>query len=76
MKTIGITGGVGSGKSSILTYLEQNYNCIILKADEIANQLKLPGRECYQTIILLPLQKVFLSVTSVLVFLVLSARAT
>ena len=53
MKTIGITGGVGSGKSSILTYLEQNYNCIILKADEIANQLKLPGRECYQTIILL-----------------------
>ena len=32
MKTIGITGGVGAGKSLILEYLEKHYNCRVLLA--------------------------------------------
>ena len=30
MKTIGITGGVGAGKSAVLEYLADNYNCDII----------------------------------------------
>ncbi len=47
MKIIGITGGVGAGKSAILDYIEDNYNALILKADEVAHQLMEPGTACY-----------------------------
>ena len=30
MKTIGITGGVGAGKSAVLEYLADNYTVILL----------------------------------------------
>lgn len=58
MKTIGITGGVGTGKSQILSYLEKQYNCKVLKADEIAHRLKEIGEECYQPLILLLGEKI------------------
>ncbi|MCR5846843.1 MAG: dephospho-CoA kinase [Lachnospiraceae bacterium] len=48
---IGITGGVGSGKSLALEYLSEVYDCIIIKADDIGNEVKLKGRECYNEII-------------------------
>ena len=48
MKVIGITGGVGAGKSAILDYIEENYNARILKADEIAHDLMEPGRPCHE----------------------------
>lgn len=51
MKTIGITGGIGSGKSEILNYLKDSYCCIVLKADDIANELKEPDQECYLPIV-------------------------
>lgn len=51
MRTIGITGGVGSGKSSILDYLSAHYNCVIIKADELAGELKLPGKSCYDSLV-------------------------
>ena len=37
MITIGITGGVGCGKSKILEYIKENYNCRIITADDVAN---------------------------------------
>ncbi len=40
---IGITGGVGSGKSLVLEYLKENYPCRIYIADKIANDIKEPG---------------------------------
>lgn len=46
--TIGITGGVGSGKSKVLSFLEEHYSCKVLQADIIANELKKPGKECYE----------------------------
>lgn len=51
MKTIGITGGVGAGKSLILNYIKQKYNAKIYLADDIANRLKMPGEVCYQKLI-------------------------
>ncbi|MCQ2542584.1 MAG: dephospho-CoA kinase [Lachnospiraceae bacterium] len=48
---IGITGGVGTGKSKAMDYLEENYECLVIKADDIGNLVKLKGNECYQPII-------------------------
>ena len=48
---IGITGGIGSGKSFVLDYLKDKYNCLIIKADDIGNEVKLKGRECYGDIV-------------------------
>lgn len=53
MKIIGITGGVGAGKSLILKYLEEKYGAYVLYADRIANDLKEPGEECYNEIVAL-----------------------
>ena len=47
MLYIEITGGVGAGKSAILNYLKENYNCRILLADHIAHDLMEPSAACY-----------------------------
>ena len=46
MKVIGITGGVGAGKSEILSYIRERYNCRILLADEAAHKVKEKGQPC------------------------------
>ncbi|MBQ8816823.1 MAG: dephospho-CoA kinase [Lachnospiraceae bacterium] len=53
MKVIGITGGVGSGKSALLHAISEEYNCRILLADDIANFLKEPGQRCYEPLVYL-----------------------
>lgn len=53
MMTIGITGGVGAGKSQILSYIEEHYNCKVIRADEVAHLLEEPGHECYDRIVAL-----------------------
>lgn len=51
MKIIGITGGVGSGKSRVLSYLETKYNAVICQADHVAWKLQEPGQKCYAEIV-------------------------
>lgn len=51
MKFIGITGGVGAGKSEILSYLAKKPDTKVMLADEIAHELMEPGTECYDRII-------------------------
>lgn len=51
MILIGITGGVGCGKSEVLRYLEETYSARILLADDVANRLKEPGMPCYQPVV-------------------------
>ena len=51
MYFIGITGGVGAGKSAILSYLAQKEETKVLLADEIAHELMKPGTDCYQQIV-------------------------
>lgn len=47
MKVIGITGGVGAGKSAILNFLESHYKAKTLVADQIAHDLMEPAGKCY-----------------------------
>lgn len=47
MKLIGVTGGVGSGKSEILKYMKEKYNCRVLMADDAARALEAPGGAVY-----------------------------
>ena len=51
MKIIGITGGVGAGKSHILDYILRNYKARIIKTDEAAELLRKPGHRCYERIV-------------------------
>ena len=51
MRFIGITGGVGAGKSAILTYLAEKPNTKVMLADEIAHELMEPGTDCYRRIV-------------------------
>lgn len=50
MDFIGITGGVGAGKTEILGFIERNFNAKILLADEIAHELMKPGGICFEKI--------------------------
>lgn len=51
MRLIGITGGVGAGKSTILEYIKAHYLCRIYLADEVAHVVKEPGQPCYRALV-------------------------
>lgn len=51
MKVIGITGGVGAGKSEVLKCIQELCKCRILIADEAAHLLQEPGQPCYQKLL-------------------------
>ena len=51
MKVIGVTGGVGAGKSTVLNYIEKSCNCRIIFSDQVANDIKLKGQSCYEPIV-------------------------
>ena len=51
MKFIGITGGVGAGKTEILNYIRKHYKCEIYLADRVAEQLQEPGTACFQALV-------------------------
>ena len=51
MITIGVTGGVGAGKSEILRYLDNNYSCRILMSDNAAKELEAPGGVLYEPLV-------------------------
>lgn len=53
MKIIGITGGVGAGKSTVLDHLEKQYNACVLQADKIGHLVMEPGSICYGQVIAL-----------------------
>ena len=48
MKFIGLTGGVGAGKTTVLKAMKQMYRVHILIADEIAHEQMEPGTMCYK----------------------------
>ena len=53
MITIGITGGVGAGKSTVLDFFAEKYQAYVIKADEIGHLVMEPGQECYEPVIAL-----------------------
>ena len=50
MRKIGITGGIGSGKSKVLDFLSVVRGAVICQSDLVAHQVQLPGEKCYLNI--------------------------
>lgn len=50
-RVIGVTGGVGAGKSTVLNILKEDYNADVIVADQVAHTLMKPGQECYRQIV-------------------------
>lgn len=48
---IGITGGVGAGKSTVLGYISENYNCRVIFSDDVANDIKKKGYPAYEPLV-------------------------
>ena len=53
MRLIGITGGVGAGKTEILSFIKKHYNCEIHLADVVAKKIQEPGEICYNKVVAL-----------------------
>ena len=51
MRVIGLTGGVGAGKSRILDILQTEYGAEIIVADQVAHELMEPGYEGYEMVV-------------------------
>ena len=51
MHILGITGGIGSGKSEVLHLLSDTPDSCIVEADRLAHQLMMPGRAAYRKIV-------------------------
>ena len=51
MKVIGVTGGVGAGKSEILNYIADNWNATVVEADEVGHLVMKPGTSCFAPIV-------------------------
>lgn len=51
MTVIGITGGVGCGKSAVLQFLKEEYKAVIVETDKLAHELEQKGNLCYNEIV-------------------------
>ena len=51
MRVIGVTGGVGSGKSAVLNYIEAHFDARIVKADEVGHMLMMPWGKCFEPVV-------------------------
>lgn len=51
MKILGVTGGIGSGKSQVLYYLQEAYGAVISPLDDVARKLQQKGQPCFQRIV-------------------------
>lgn len=50
-RVIGITGGVGAGKSTILKFINDTYNCRIIYTDDLAKELCVRGEVCFDPLV-------------------------
>jgi len=48
---IGVTGGVGTGKSTVLQYLQEQWHAAVIMADDVAKDLMRPGEVSYKAIV-------------------------
>lgn len=51
MRIIGITGGIGTGKSTLLKLLKEEYGAYIVETDKLAHELMQPGQSAYNRIV-------------------------
>ncbi|MCR5676105.1 MAG: dephospho-CoA kinase [Lachnospiraceae bacterium] len=50
-RIIGITGGVGAGKTECLRYIEESVHCLVIYADPEAAKLRRRGEACYEPLV-------------------------
>ena len=48
---IGITGGIGAGKSEVLKYVEGKFNSRVIYSDQVANDIKKKGYPAYDELV-------------------------
>lgn len=48
---LGLTGGVGAGKSSVARFLQDKYNAALILSDDVAKEMMLPGKKAYENIV-------------------------
>lgn len=53
MKKIGITGGVGCGKSAVMEYISAHYDAVTIRADEVGRKLMEPDAPCFDPVVAL-----------------------
>lgn len=46
-EVIGITGGVGAGKSMVLSYMEETYGALVIQADRVGHLVMEPDGSCF-----------------------------
>lgn len=51
MRIIGVTGGVGAGKSTVLQHLEKAWHARLILADQVGHEVMEPGEDAYQKIV-------------------------
>lgn len=51
MRVIGVTGGVGAGKSTVLEYLKEKYHAKVILADVVGHEVMEPGTDAYKQIL-------------------------
>ena len=51
MRIIGITGGIGTGKSTVLHMMEREVGVYIVETDRLAHTLMEPGQKAYEKIV-------------------------
>ena len=49
MKTIGLTGGIGSGKSTVSQLLAER-DAFVIDADTVGHEIYLPGKEAWKQV--------------------------
>ncbi|MDR1765077.1 MAG: dephospho-CoA kinase [Lachnospiraceae bacterium] len=52
-RVIGVTGGIGSGKSEVVKILRNDYGAHVILTDDVAKALEEPGQEAYKDIVLM-----------------------
>lgn len=50
MRTMGVTGGIGSGKSALLAYMEERWGAHVVRLDDVGKHLQKKGMPCYNVI--------------------------
>ena len=53
MLKIGVTGGVGAGKSLVLSYLKEHHGARIIMLDEVGRELMQPDGACFKPVVTL-----------------------
>ena len=50
-KVIGVTGGIGAGKSRVIRWLSEHFSLFLIEADQVGAELMEPGKAVYSALL-------------------------